>query len=95
MPCDKCGRDDLMLRRSGHGEACQPDKVVLLQFKSPHVEEDTMAFLSCTACRNKTYTLTFDRPGEFPMMRCACCGAHVGRMGWAHDDDPAKSHNPG
>lgn len=64
-------------------------EVIHLQFKSPHVVEDLMAFLACVACKNKTYTFTFDRPGEFPLMRCACCGAHIGRMGWAHDDDPA------
>lgn len=63
--------------------------VVFLQFKSPHVEDDTMAFLSCKHCRNKTFTLTEDRVGGFPLMRCACCGSHIGRMGWAHDDDPA------
>ena len=67
------------------------DNVVFLQFKSPHVVEDTMAFLSCRACRNKTYTMTEDQPGKFPLMRCAACGQHMGRMGWAHDDDPARS----
>lgn len=63
-------------------------EVIHLAFKSPHVEEDTMSFLSCVACKNKTYSFVFDRPGDFPLMRCACCGAHIGRMGWAHDDDP-------
>lgn len=64
------------------------DKVIHLKFKSPHVEEDTMAFLSCKLCRNKTYTLTEDKPEYFPLMRCAACGSHIGRMGWYHDDDP-------
>lgn len=67
-------------------------KVIHLKFKSPHVEDDVMAFLSCVACRNKTFTLTDINPGvNFPMMRCAACGQHIGRMGWAHDDDPANT----
>ncbi len=66
--------------------------VVHLQFKSPHVEEDMMVLLACKHCRNKTFTLTLDQPpGSFPLMRCCACGAHIGRMGWAHDDDPAAS----
>jgi hypothetical protein len=59
--------------------------VIHLAFRSPHTEDDTMAFVACKACKNKTYTLTDDR-GDFPLMRCAACGAHIGRMGWAHDD---------
>jgi len=66
----------------------QGSNVVKLQFKSPHVEDDSMAYLSCVVCRNKTYTLVIDRIEWFPLMRCAACGAHIGRMGWAHDDDP-------
>jgi hypothetical protein len=23
-------------------------------------------------------------------MKCAACGQHMGRMGWAHDDDPKE-----
>ncbi len=64
------------------------DNVVFLEFKSPHVEDDTMAFQSCVVCMNKTFTLTKDKPDDFPLMRCAACGQHIGRMGWAHDDDP-------
>lgn len=64
------------------------DNVVHLAFKSPHVVDDTMAFYACAVCRNKTYTLTDDKPGTFPLLRCAACGQHMGRMGWAHDDDP-------
>jgi hypothetical protein len=64
------------------------DNVIHLAFRSPHVEDDTMAFHACKVCRNKTFTLTADKPGDFPLMRCAACGSHIGRMGWAHDDDP-------
>lgn len=64
-------------------------KVIHLAFKSPQLVDDSMAFIACKHCRNKTYTVTEDRVGHFPLMRCAACGAHIGRMGWAHDDDPA------
>jgi hypothetical protein len=69
------------------------DNVIKLEFKSPHMQEDFAAFLSChrKTCRNKTYTFTFDQPdGGFPLVRCAACGNHAGRMGWYYDDDPAQ-----
>ena len=62
--------------------------VVFLKFRSPHMEDGEMAMLACKICRNKTYTLTFDQIDTFPLMRCAACGNHAGRMGWSHDDDP-------
>lgn len=65
--------------------------VVFLKFRSPHVEEDTMAFHACAVCKNKTFTLTEDKLDTFPLLRCAACGQHIGRMGWAHDDDPLLS----
>ncbi len=67
------------------------ENVIFLKFKSPHVCEDTMAFIACKVCKNKTFTLVDDQPETFPLMRCAACGAHIGRMGWAHDDDPVVS----
>lgn len=66
------------------------DNIIHLAFKSPHAVHDGMAFIACSVCRNKTYTLTEDRPGEFPLMRCAACGQHMGRMGWAHDEQTAE-----
>jgi hypothetical protein len=63
--------------------------VIELIFRSPHMVDDAMAFLACSVCRNKTYTLTEDRPGDFPLMRCAACGQHMGRMGWYRDDPEA------
>jgi len=62
--------------------------VIHLAFRSPHAEPDTMAFIACKNCRNKTYTLIEDRVDDFPLLRCAACGQHMGRMGWAYDDDP-------
>ena len=63
--------------------------VTFLSFKSPHVEEDMIAFLACAHCKNKTYTLTEDKLDTYPLMRCAACGSHIGRMGWHHDDEPS------
>lgn len=70
------------------------DNVIHLAFKSPHVESDTMAFFACKVCRNKTFTFVQDRVMDFPLMRCAACGQHMGRMGWAHDDDPEIKETP-
>lgn len=63
------------------------DNVIHLKFRSPHVEDDTMSFLACRNCKNKTFTFVVDRPDDFPLMRCADCMNHMGRMGWVHDDD--------
>jgi NMD protein affecting ribosome stability and mRNA decay len=67
------------------------DNVIHLAFKSPHMVDDTMSFIACRECLNKTYTLIEDKPGHFPLMRCAACGQHMGRMGWYHDEDPASA----
>lgn len=62
------------------------DKVVFLAYKSGTVASDMMAFLACCHCKNKTFTLTEDKLHTFPLMRCAACGCHIGRMGWWHED---------
>lgn len=62
------------------------DNVVHLKFRSPHMSDDEMAFIACRVCHNKTYVL-MDCPGDFPLMKCAACGQHMGRMGWSHDDE--------
>lgn len=67
------------------------DNVIHLAFKSPHMVDDAMSFVACRECRNKTYTLVEDKPGHFPLMRCAACGQHMGRMGWYHDEEPASA----
>lgn len=69
-------------------------EIVELKFRSPHVEDGARAMLACSECRNKTYLLIDDRPGDFPLMQCAACGQHCGRMGWAHDDDPLLGPQP-
>mgnify|MGYP001576579116 CR=1 FL=1 len=63
-------------------------KVVYLKFKSEQLDEDTMAFLACKVCKNKTFTHTFDDMDNFPLVRCAACGQHIGRVGYADTKDP-------
>jgi len=62
--------------------------VIFLAHKTEEAVPDTMAFFACKHCRNKTYTLTEDRVGDFPLVRCAACGNHMGRIGWAPEDRP-------
>lgn len=69
--------------------------LIKLEFRSPHIEDSARALLACVECKNKTFLLVDDRPGDFPLMQCAACGQHVGRMGWAHDDDPALGGDHG
>lgn len=66
-----------------------PADVVFLKFRGPEAEDDAMAFIACRHCRNKTYTLV-DQPGSFPLMRCAACQNHMGRIGWADDVQPQE-----
>lgn len=65
------------------------DNLIHLAFRSPMVEEDQRSLLACATCKNKTFRVVVDQPGTFPLMECAACNQHIGRMGWAHDDDPA------
>lgn len=61
-------------------------KLILLKFDNPKATSiDTLVLSTCKVCRNKTFTLTHDLAGEFPLLKCAACGQHMGRMGWAPD----------
>jgi hypothetical protein len=63
------------------------DNVVFLRFRSDALKTDEdVCVEACAHCRNKTFTVMYDSHNNFPMMRCAVCGAHIGRIGWAHDD---------
>jgi len=64
-------------------------ELIELKFRCGAVEEDQRALLACANCKNKTYRIVADEPGDFPLMECAACNGHIGRFGWAHDDDPA------
>jgi ribosomal protein S27E len=60
------------------------DNVVFLAFKNPEkTDEDGITFVACRHCRNKTYTLTHDSESGYPLVKCAGCGMHIGRVGWA------------
>lgn len=61
------------------------DKIIHLTFKNPNANPDTMAFIGCAVCRNKTFTVTEDRLNVLPLMRCAACGNHIGRIGWSDE----------
>ena len=60
------------------------DKVVYLTYKNRETTEEGIDFAACKHCRNKTFTITHDTL-EFPLIKCAACGNHIGRMGWAEE----------
>lgn len=70
------------------------DNVIRLEFRNPHTEDDVLSFMACKFCKNKTFTFQKDRVSHFPLMKCACCGQHMGRMGWYHDDLEENNANP-
>lgn len=67
------------------------DNVIHLAFRSPHVDDDSCAMMACKNCRNKTFLMLMDQMDTFPMMKCAACDQHIGRMGWTPDADPMLS----
>jgi hypothetical protein len=61
--------------------------VVFLNFGSDKLKtDDDVVIEACAHCRNKTFTVMYDSHNNFPMMRCAACGSHIGRIGWANDE---------
>lgn len=69
--------------------------VIFLAYSSPKQIDDEMSFAACRVCRNKTYTHTYVGNSGFPLVRCAACGAHIGRIGWADENDVDKADKPG
>lgn len=59
------------------------EKVIFLAFSNPAMEDGGVTYRGCASCHNKTFTVVHDRAEGFPMMRCACCGQDMGRIGWA------------
>lgn len=71
------------------------DNVIKIEFRSPHMRDaDSITFICCGTCRNKTFTLVEDHRSGFPLMKCAACGQAMGRMGWIHDDAPGDGGKP-
>lgn len=64
------------------------DNVVYLKFRNElATNSEFVEFIVCAYCKNKTYTLTCDDPKQFPTLKCAACGSHIGRVGWADQDN--------
>lgn len=61
------------------------NNIVKLNFKGSSVQEEYVSFHACAVCKNKTYTLTCDGQ-DYPLMKCAACGNHIGRMGWVEGE---------
>ena len=61
------------------------DNVVHLNFKGSNCEEDMLSMMSCSVCHNKTFVVVYIGE-EFPVMKCAACGSHTGKIGWANND---------
>jgi hypothetical protein len=65
------------------------DTVVYLAHRTNKADTEWREDLACKGCRNKTFAVAYDLPadqGGFPIMRCACCGSLLGRIGWAPED---------
>jgi len=62
------------------------ERVVYLAYRNPNAEPEARDMTACSHCRNKTFLIVHDKPEGFPMIQCAACGAHIGRMGWANGE---------
>ncbi len=61
------------------------DKVVFLAYRNDELKTQTRDFMSCKHCSNKTFVLIYPAQEGFPLLQCAACGNHLGRMGWVND----------
>lgn len=60
------------------------ENVVFLAYDNPNAPAKAFTeYVSCKHCQNKTYTIVMEGDERFPLVRCAACGCHIGRMGWA------------
>lgn len=64
------------------------EKVIYLAFANPNMIDGNIGVdhRACSVCKNKTFVVLYDKPETFPMLRCACCGQDLGRIGWAGED---------
>lgn len=58
------------------------ENVVFLSFKGSKLDDEAVTFSACSNCKNKTFMVIYDG-NDYPMMKCAACGMHLGRIGWA------------
>ena len=59
------------------------ENVVYLAFSNEKLEPETLSFLACKNCRNKTYKFMYEADDAFPKAVCAGCGVVLGKIGWA------------
>ena len=57
--------------------------VVYLKFHNKNTSYEEQTFVTCAFCKNKTFTAMIDTSSDYALMKCAACGAHMGRIGWA------------
>lgn len=64
------------------------DNVVFLKYSNPQdTDSEWLSFIVCKHCRNKTFTLMQDDEKGYPLLKCAACGSHLGKVGWADRAD--------
>ncbi len=61
-------------------------KIIYLAFKNDTLVEDGPSLYACKHCRNKAYSLVWQGEQEFPLLQCTACGLHLGRIGWADNE---------
>ena len=62
------------------------DNVVYLAYKNQNLIEEFITNMACKNCRNKTFVFELDVNHSSPMVKCACCGALIGRCGWSDEE---------
>lgn len=66
--------------------------VVFLAFRNDKPTE-TLEFLTCGTCKNKTFTAVWDGTSSFPKMKCSACSEKMGHFGWVTPEDSAPPAN--
>lgn len=59
--------------------------VIQLAFSSGESVVERHALIACRECRNKTFKLRYEGDAQFPLLQCAACEAHIGKIGWVHE----------
>jgi len=62
------------------------DKVVYLNREPAEGSKEYSGRLACE-CRNKTFVVDYMDEVSFPVIKCASCGQHIGKIGWANKDE--------
>ena len=62
------------------------NNLIFLAFSNNNLINNEISYLGCKNCGNKTY-IFIARDKEFPLVKCACCGNVIGRIGWANEEE--------